>query len=1671
MGKNIVREHSFDFNAQEVFRKIVKHYTESASAKISSSTTLGYLTTAKYGSSWTGTAEGFILHWKNHLRIYNDTVPTGEQLPQQLCLSLLENAVHDVPELRQVKITATLDLAKGGSPISYDSYLSLLLASASLYDNGNNLSNSRSGKNKRNIYTTELAYHPTDFESEPDVDYDIDVSPTAIYEANAHVRNNSTRNRPLATNRERPYIPREMWNLLSDDSKAILQGLAAPGKQAPLNGSPPHQTLQANTHETIGTEHTATDTFHDCAPETELLAHLTERVSRMSSGDIRKVLAASRDVSEKPKSLQSNVLQYQVSRHTTNETSASLVDRGANGGLAGGDVIVLLKTGRSANITGINDHTLPNLDIVTAAGCVESQNGPIILIMNQYAHLGKGKTIHSSAQLEHYRNHVEDRSRTVGGNQRIVTLDDYIIPLHIRQGLPYMDMRRPTDAELASLPHVVLTSDVDWDPSVLDNEIDLATSWYDGIHDLPQPPYVEPRFDHTGQYLHRHISLCDYRDDAIARIMQCQQHHVTRNVHDYEALRPCFGWVSADTVRKTIMATTQHAREVYHAPLRKHFKSRFPALNVHRRNEPVATDTIWSDTPAVDNGAKFAQLFVGRRSLVTDAYPMKTDKEFVNTLEDHIRFRGAMDKLISDRAQVEISKKVTDITRAYNIDQWQSEPNHQHQNFAERRIATIEANTNNILNLTGAPDNTWLLCVTYVCYVFNHLAHESLDHRTPLEVLTGSTPDISVLLQFHFWEPVYYRIEDATFPSGGTEQQGHFVGIADSVGDALTYKILNDRTNRILYRSSVRSAAISGQTNLRLASQDGENGPKPINFIKSRRTENQNSYAIKELPGFTPDDLIGRTFLTDTRDDGERFRARITRKILDPDKPSDVTFLVEINDGEHDEILTYNEILDKIETDLEKELHDTDRQWSFKDIVAHEGPLLPRDKNYKGSRFNVLVNWETGESTYEPLDVIGADDPVTCAIYAKSQGLLDTPGWKQFKRFAARDKQVQRLVSQALQHSSQTTSAHKFGYQLPRNHKDAIAIDMSNGNSKWQDAESTERAQLHEYDTFVDYGKANIVGNHVTNAPKGYKKIRVHTVYDVKHDGRHKARMVAGGHLTPIPIESVYSGVVSLRSLRIVVFLAELNGLKLWGADIGNAYLEANTKEKVFIVAGPEFAELEGHVLVINKALYGLRSSGLRWHERFADTLRGLGFTASKADSDVWMREKSNVYEYIAVYVDDIAVAAHDPGAIIHLLKEKYKYKLKGVGPLEYHLGCTFERDKDGTLSYHPKKYISRMMEQYERMFQEQPKQYVSPLEKGDHPELDSTPELGDAGIKQYQSLIGSLQWLITLGRFDIATAVMSMSRFRVAPRQGHLDRLKRMYGYVKKMKSGAIRVRTDEPDYSGLPDNPRDWATSVYGNVKELLPHDAPTALGKHVRLTSYVDANLYHDMATGRSVTGVLHLINQTPFEWYSKRQATVETATYGSEFVAARIAVEQILDIRTTLRFLGVPIIGKSILFGDNQSVIISSTEPQSPINKRHNALSYHRVREAIAAGIVDFQKVVSAENVADILSKHWGFQQAWPVLKPMLFWQGDPSKCEVKASNSSKQADGECHDIHQGDMSLGQSSSKGDVGSVNEDGDNGGIVVFMSALLYDPLYSRHHRGCPVLEVAGAGYKNGD
>jgi hypothetical protein len=162
---------------------------------------------------------------------------------------------------------------------------------------------------------------------------------------------------------------------------------------------------------------------------------------------------------------------------------------------------------------------------------------------------------------------------------------------------------------------------------------------------------------------------------------------------------------------------------------------------------------VFSDTPAVDSGVTAAQIFVGHESLVADVYGLKTDKELVNTLEDNIR--GAIDKPISDCAKAEMISRVKQILRALFIGAWYSEPYLENQNFSENRYGKVKATTNRVMNLSGAPANTWLLAMMYVCILLNYLASAAVGWKSPEQILTGQTPDISKFMHFSFYEPVY----------------------------------------------------------------------------------------------------------------------------------------------------------------------------------------------------------------------------------------------------------------------------------------------------------------------------------------------------------------------------------------------------------------------------------------------------------------------------------------------------------------------------------------------------------------------------------------------------------------------------------------------------------------------------------------------------------------------------------------------------------------------------------------------------------------------------------------------------------------------------------------------------------------------------------------------------
>jgi hypothetical protein len=220
--------------------------------------------------------------------------------------------------------------------------------------------------------------------------------------------------------------------------------------------------------------------------------------------------------------------------------------------------------------------------------------------------------------------------------------------------------------------------------------------------------------------------------------------------------------------------------------------------------------------------------------------------------------------------------------------------------------------------------------------------------------------------------------------------------------------------------------------------------------------------------------------------------------------------------------------------------------------------------------------------------------------------------------------------------------------------------------------------------------------------------IGVHPVFNVKRDGRHKACLIADGHLADEPLESVCSGAVSLRGVRLLLFIAELGGPETWITDVGGACLEAKTNKKMWIKAGPEFGELQGHALVTFKALCRLRTSGVRWHERLADCVCEMGFEPPKAEPEIWMRRNGDMHECAAARIDDLAIAAKDPKEIADTLKNKCNFELKGTGPVSFHLGCGFFHDEHGCLRVAPRKHIEKMIATCEQMFGVQPRQSVA---------------------------------------------------------------------------------------------------------------------------------------------------------------------------------------------------------------------------------------------------------------------------------------------------------------------------------------------------------------------------
>ena len=358
-------------------------------------------------------------------------------------------------------------------------------------------------------------------------------------------------------------------------------------------------------------------------------------------------------------------------------------------------------------------------------------------------------------------------------------------------------------------------------------------------------------------------------------------------------------------------------------------------------------------------------------------------------------------------------------------------------------------------------------------------------------------------------------------------------------------------------------------------------------------------------------------------ENGERKRATIfdhvhTLDQVEVSRGDKLRFELKIDGKQLDGLIFYNQLLEYQGGNFYTGQHE-DRLYKFKPINDHRGPYSSTDPNILEVATIYLLNGRDWEMTWDPISNIIADDPNSCAVYAAKFDLLNTQGWKQLKK-----PELQRDLSELLRNPSTDKLSHPGDIRMDGKLQGIVHMPynlmfrMVITNGEMLMISRLNRSKNIKYSRII--ASLSMRRNKVINACKEFQTIRVHFVFDVKHCGKFKARLVADGHLTKEPNKTVYSGVVSLRNLRLAMFLAELNGLQLWGADVGNSYLQALTKEKLNIVAGPEYEELQGHALVVHKALYGTRTGGARWHDKCFDILQQMDLKPSRADPDIWMK-------------------------------------------------------------------------------------------------------------------------------------------------------------------------------------------------------------------------------------------------------------------------------------------------------------------------------------------------------------------------------------------------------------------------------------------------------------------
>ena len=499
------------------------------------------------------------------------------------------------------------------------------------------------------------------------------------------------------------------------------------------------------------------------------------------------------------------------------------------------------------------------------------------------------------------------------------------------------------------------------------------------------------------------------------------------------------------------------------------------------------------------------------------------------------------------------------------------------------------------------------------------------------------------------------------------------------------------------------------------------------------------------------------------------------------------------------------------------------------------------------------MQWKDGSTNWVALKDMKESYPIQVAEYAIASHISMEPAFAWWVPHVL--KKRNQIISKVK--SKYWLRTHKFKIRIPKTIEEACRLDRENSDNLWWEAICKEMKNVRPaFEVFE--GKQHDI-------PPGFQQIHCHMIFDVKigENFHRKAQFVAGRHTTETPASLTYSSVVSHDTICIALTIAALNNLQVMSCDIQNAYLTAARCEKIWTYAGPEFGSEKGSIMLICKALYGLKSSGRAFRAHLANTLHDNGFISSKSDPDMWLHpavkpDGQEYYEYILCYVDDILAISHKATQVLEDLQVVFKLKDHKIAPPKIYLRVQLEKMTVGThdgRALSSDKYIKAALDTVEKSLADAGKRLPSkcktPISSGYRPELDTTPELNAKGLQKYQEMIEMLRWAVELGHVDMLLETAVMSTHLALPHIGHLEQVYHIFGYLKGASKQRIFLDLQHPDVDKRSFTKYDW-TDFYRDADERVPSDMPPPRGRAVSTHCFIDSDHAGDKVTRRSQTG---------------------------------------------------------------------------------------------------------------------------------------------------------------------------------------------------------------------------